>query len=390
MLTLRSWYNPLIARFALGFAVGAKSSTTLVYAAECSPTPIRGALAMQWQMWTAFGIMLGFIVSVAFQDVSTATIPFLNWRLMLGSTGIPPLVVTVQVYFCPESPRWYMTKNKYDKAFKSLCRFRPSRLQAARDVYYIHKSLVLEDKMREGKNLFKDFFRIKRNRKAAQSSFSVMFMQQVCRDLLRAEYGELTSLKFCGVNVIAYYSTQIFIDAEFSRSTALVVSLGTGIVNWLFAIPAFYTIDTFGRRNLLLTTFPLMGLFLLFTGFSFFIPDLDARPACVATGMYLFMVVYSPGEGPVPFTCKSQSCKLLGAVKLTPILRLRRGLPAIHTRVRHGLRNSNNVVLQLHPHIHMACARRGLHSTGSIWLVCRLELHRLDPLLLLPSRDEGT
>lgn len=41
-----SWYNLLIARFALGFAVGAKSSTTPVYAAESAPKTIRGALTM--------------------------------------------------------------------------------------------------------------------------------------------------------------------------------------------------------------------------------------------------------------------------------------------------------------------------------------------------------
>lgn len=110
--------------------------------------------------------------------------------------------------------------------------------------------------------------------------------------------------------MIAYYSTQIFVAADFSESNALLVSLGTGIVNWLFAIPAIYTIDTFGRRNLLLTTFPLMGLCLLFTGFSFLIPDETARLGCVATGIYLFMCVYSPGEGPVPFTYSAEAFPL--------------------------------------------------------------------------------
>ncbi len=49
---------------------------------------------------------------------------------------------------------------------------------------------------------------------------------------------------------------EIFVDSGFSIQIALVASLGFGIVNFLFALPAFYTIDTFGRRNLLLTTFP--------------------------------------------------------------------------------------------------------------------------------------
>jgi hypothetical protein len=104
-----------------------------------------------------------------------------------------------------------------------------------------------------------------------------------------------------------YYSSQIFRDAGFDQKTALITSLGTGICNFVFAVPAVYTIDTFGRRNLLLVTFPLMGFFLLFTGFSFWIPDNTARTACIATGIYLFMIVYSPGEGPVPFTYSAEA-----------------------------------------------------------------------------------
>lgn len=49
--------------------------------------------------------MLGFVASVAFQN----TVVFgenSQWRWMLASTSIPPLIVMIQVYFCPESPRW--------------------------------------------------------------------------------------------------------------------------------------------------------------------------------------------------------------------------------------------------------------------------------------------
>jgi len=117
--------------------------------------------------------------------------------------------------------------------------------------------------------------------------------------------------QFCGVNVIAYYSSQIFLDANLSQISALAASLGFGIINFLFAIPAIYTIDTFGRRNLLLTTFPLMSLCLFFTGFSFWIPSSSkAQIACVALGIYLFGIVYSPGEGPVPFTYSAEAYPL--------------------------------------------------------------------------------
>lgn len=293
MAAAHTWWNLLLGRFLLGFAVGAKSTTTPVYGAECSPANIRGALVMMWQMWTAFGIMLGYIASVAFMDVTHPTIPGFNWRLMLGSTAIPPFFVCIQVYFCPESPRWYMMRNRYHDAYKALCKFRPSTFQAARDLYYIHAALKVEEKLREGKHLFREMFTIPRNRRAAQSSFFVMFMQQ-----------------FCGVNAIMYYSSSMFREAGFDTRMALITSLGCGITNWIFALPAVYTIDTFGRRNLLLTTFPLMCIFLLFTGFSFYIPDQTSRTACVATGIYLFMIVYSPGEGPVPFTYSAEAFPL--------------------------------------------------------------------------------
>ena len=59
-----------------------------VYAAECAPAVIRGALVMMWQMWTAFGIMVGNLMDIAFYHVrDTHNIKGLNWRLMLGSVG---------------------------------------------------------------------------------------------------------------------------------------------------------------------------------------------------------------------------------------------------------------------------------------------------------------
>jgi hypothetical protein len=61
------------------------------------------------------------------------------------------------------------------------------------------------------------------------------------------------------VNIIAFYSTTLFVQARASNLAALFATWGFGLINFVFAIPAFYTIDTFGRRNLLLFTFPNMA-----------------------------------------------------------------------------------------------------------------------------------
>lgn len=288
-----SWPQLFVARLALGLGIGPKSATAPIYTAECAPAPIRGALVMQWQMWTAFGIALGDVVSVIFVDIEAN----IAWRLMLGSTVVAPVIVCAMIYFAPESPRWYMSKGRVADAYHAMRQLRFCDLQASRDLFYIAKLLEIEHQTIEGRSLLTDMWKVPRVRRAAQASGLVMFMQQ-----------------FCGVNVIAYYSSQVFIEAGFGRKEALLTTMGTGIVNWVFAIPALYTIDTFGRRNLLLTTFPAMAACLLVTGLAFYIPfdgpGDNRRVGVVAASIYLYMTFYSPGEGPVPFTYSAEAFPL--------------------------------------------------------------------------------
>lgn len=91
---------------------------------------------MLWQTFTAFGIMLGFVADLAFLKVKDPhNITGLNWRLMLGSAGVPALIVMSQVFFCPESPRWLISKGRYEQAYVSLARLRNHPIQASRDLY---------------------------------------------------------------------------------------------------------------------------------------------------------------------------------------------------------------------------------------------------------------
>jgi MFS family permease len=70
-----------------------------------------------------------------------------------------------------------------------------------------------------------------------------------------------------------------------------------------------FVVDTYGRRSLLLFTFPIMALFLLAAGLSFLIDGETHKTAKVglaALFIYLFAAAYSPGEGPVPFTYSAE------------------------------------------------------------------------------------
>lgn len=109
------------------------------------------------------------------------------------------------------------------------------------------------------------------------------------------------------VNIIAFYSSTIFVQSGASNIGALLASFGFGIVNFIFAFPALWTIDTFGRRALLLFTFPNMCWSLLLAGMCYWIPQSSrAHLGLVTFFIYIYDAFYSPGEGPVPFTYSAE------------------------------------------------------------------------------------
>jgi sugar porter (SP) family MFS transporter len=284
----QTWPQLLVCRLLLGIGMGVKATTVPVYAAENTPASIRGGLVMSWQMWTAFGIFVGFSANLALYQIGRNA-----WRLQLGSAFLPAIPLVIGIFFCPESPRWLMKKGRYREAYNSFKRLRNSELQAARDLYYVHRQLVEEQTVMSGVSYisrFTDLFTIPRVRRATLASFVVMIAQQMC-----------------GINIIAFYSSTIFSDAGYSTRSSLLASWGFGLVNWTFAFPAVWTIDTFGRRNLLLFTFPNMAWTLLASGFCFFIDEANkARVPLIAFFVFLFGAFYSPGEGPVPFTYSAE------------------------------------------------------------------------------------
>lgn len=229
----------------------------------------------------------------------------LSWRLQLGSAFIPAVPLAIGVFFCPESPRWFIKKRKMAGAYQSLCRLRNNEIQAARDLYYIYAQIKIEEEAIGDSNYLTrmyQLFTIPRVRRATLASFTVMIAQQMC-----------------GINIVAFYSSTVFTKAGASTVGALFASWGFGLVNFLFAFPAVWTIDTYGRRALLLFTFPQMAWTLLAAGFCFYVPGQEAQLATVALFVFLFAAFYSPGEGPVPFTYSAEVFPLSHRGRFEPI-----------------------------------------------------------------------
>lgn len=160
-------------------------------------------------------------------------------------------------------------------------------MQSARDLYYAHCQVMEEKDAFAGVSFWHrawELFSVPRLRRAVVASGWIVISQQ-----------------FSGINIMAFYSSTIFVEAGYSTLSSLLASMGFGLVLFVFAFPAVYTMDTFGRRNLLLTTFPNMAWCLLAAGLCFLMSnDNSARIPCIAFFIYLFTAFYGPGMGPLP------------------------------------------------------------------------------------------
>lgn len=182
-----------------------------------------------------------------------------------------------------ESPRWLIKKGRYQDSFKVFCRIRNTDMLAARDLYYAHRQILEEKDAFGGKTLARrmwELVSVPRLRRATVASSWIVISQQ-----------------FSGINIMAFYSSTIFAAANYSTRDCLLASMGFGLVMFIFAFPAVYMVDTFGRRNLLLVTFPNMAWCLLAAGFSFLIDkNSSARVPLIAFFIYLFTAMYGPGK----------------------------------------------------------------------------------------------
>jgi hypothetical protein len=102
-------------------------------------------------------------------------------------------------------------------------------------MYYVHAQLVEERGLIQGNYFtrFIDLFTIPRVRRATLASFVVMIAQQMCGSACLCFLLGLWALILPPVNIIAFYSSTIFVEAGSSAGTALLASWGFGLVNFV-------------------------------------------------------------------------------------------------------------------------------------------------------------
>ncbi|KAJ9121893.1 hypothetical protein QFC24_004475 [Naganishia onofrii] len=226
----------MVGRFLGGFAVGFLSLIIPVYLAEFSPPSIRGRLVGFFDIFIQVGTLAGFWINYGI-DASLPSNTF-QWQLPVFVQFFPAALL-MGAFFVPESPRWLMSKNRYDDALKSLCSIR--RLPADHsyiqyEIKMTHDSVEAERAVRGDATLWglvKELAKSPGHRKRIGLGLALIFFKT-----------------FSGVQAVNYYSPRIFKQLGFKGTKNSLFATGIyGTVKFVGTlIFGFFVVDRAGRR----------------------------------------------------------------------------------------------------------------------------------------------
>ena len=261
----------VVARLALGLAIGLASATAPVYISEIAPKEWRGRMVTLFQLAITVGILLANIVALALSESK-------DWRLMLGLGAIPAVALGIGMFKMPRSPRWLVMIGELDEARTELRTLRGDEAEADAEIEQIREDLEADEKA--GGN-FRDL------------------LQPVVKAALVVGIGLAVLQQVTGINTVIYYAPTIFQNAGIdSASTAILASVGVTLVNVLVTIYSLRLLDRHGRKTLLFIGVSGMVLSLLALGLAFQL-DGDAKSIISIVSLVAYIASFAFSLGPI-------------------------------------------------------------------------------------------
>src|SRR4051812_13236965 len=212
-------------RIIIGIAIGITSYVAPMYIAEVSPTRRRGALVTLNQLMITLGILVSYVSDYFLSNDANLQ----SWRWMFGVGIIPGLVLLIGMLFLPETPRWLISKERWEEGKKVLMQVEdPDLVEQTFNDLKEDVAISAQHKT-HAKEILKPWLR-----SALIITVGIFFFQQ-----------------FSGVNTIIYYSPIIFKMAGIvSNTTSIIPSIIIGAVNVLSCFVSVILLDKVGRRKL--------------------------------------------------------------------------------------------------------------------------------------------
>ncbi|KAI1423466.1 general substrate transporter [Xylaria sp. FL1777] len=292
-------------RIIAGLCVGIASSVVPVYQSEIAPKEIRGRVVSLQQWAITWGILIQYFIQYGAAQVGGGpddpSQPTAAFRIPWGIQMIPAIILFVGLFFCPYSPRWLASKDRWDEAIRVL-----AALHGAGDVD--HPKVLAEYKEIEEALRFE--------REEASSSFKALVQPRIFRRVILGMSIQMWS-QLCGMNIMMYYIVYIMEGAQIA--SPLTTAAIQYVINVVLTLPAILYLDRFGRRPALIIGAFFMMIFLFISGalqavygqpndgtgdkdITWIVKGKPAVSKGVVAASYLFVATFATTWGPTSWT----------------------------------------------------------------------------------------
>ena len=270
----------VIARMIGGCGVGMASMLSPLYISEIAPARIRGRLVSLNQFAIIFGMLFVYVVNANIAAIGEqAWKEAYAWRWMLASETLPAVLFWVLLYLVPESPRWLVEQERTEEAILILTRV-DGAAHAELEFKEITKALSLES------GTFRELF---------QPGIRVALVIGVVLAILQ---------QVTGINVVLYYTPEIFKQTGLHSNQAINATVIVGAVNLLFTVVAIWIVDRVGRKPLLLIASVGMGISLAVLGWAFHNDKMEGP--WVLVSVLAYVASFAVAMGPVVWVVLSE------------------------------------------------------------------------------------
>ncbi|KAI9818447.1 MAG: hypothetical protein M1827_000506 [Pycnora praestabilis] len=287
-VTSEAGHTPLaqfiIGRIVTGVGNGINTSTIPTYQAECSRTTNRGLLICIEGGVIAFGTLIAYWIDFG----ASYGPPDLTWRFPIAFQIIFGLVVCIGMIWLPESPRWLLTRERYEEGENVIAALRGLEVQD--EETQLQKAIIMDSIRASGYagkgTPFKALFTNGKTQhfRRMMLGASSQFMQQVG-----------------GCNAVIYYFPILFEQSiGQTRNLSLILGGVNMVVYAIFATTSWFIIERAGRRNLFLwgTVGQCLSMVLVF---ACLIPGTTSAAKGAAVGLFTYIASFGATWLPLPW-----------------------------------------------------------------------------------------